>query len=89
MDTSTKTHKSLCPPLQILGNLLELLLPLWHRDIKKGKEQCYIPKSLLIGVLNLIGVLAILLLFFFLGLRILNIWRSPTMRRTGDCCGGV
>jgi hypothetical protein len=66
------------------NNLLELLLPLWHRDTKKGKERCYVPKSLLIGFLILVGVLAILLLFFFLGLKFLNIWGSPAMRRTGD-----
>jgi hypothetical protein len=58
-------------------NLLELLLPLWHRDTKKGKERCYIPKLLLIGVLILVGVL-----LFLLGLRFFIICGSLAMRRT-------
>jgi hypothetical protein len=83
--TQARKHiKSLCPPLQIPGNLIELLLPLWHWDTKKGKERCYVPKLLLIGVLILVEVLAILLLLFFLSLRFLNIRGGPAMRRTGD-----
>src|SRR5664279_3098899 len=48
MDTSSikmiKEHACV-RPLQIPQIILiELLLPLWHRDAKKGKERCYVPK---------------------------------------------
>jgi hypothetical protein len=46
-------------------NLIKLLLPLWHRDTKKRKERCYVPKLLLIGVLILVGVLLFLLFLRF------------------------
>jgi hypothetical protein len=50
--------------------LIELLLPLWHRDTKKGKYRCYAPRSLLIGFLIFLGVL---ILFPVLGLHIILI----------------
>ena len=34
-----------------VDNLIELHLPLWHRDTKKGNEQSYTPRRNLVGVL--------------------------------------
>jgi hypothetical protein len=48
-------------------HLIELLLPLWHQDAKKGKERCYVSHEGSLGVIIAIFVVAcfIILITFF------------------------
>jgi hypothetical protein len=49
--------------------LIELLLPLWHRDTKKGQERCYTPmRSLIVFILGLVLGTGIEVLISFLNI---------------------
>ena len=62
-----------------VDNLIELHLPLWHRDTEKGNEQSYTPRRNLVGVLvDVLGSIALIVVFIIIHGRAL----APVTRRS-------